>query len=364
MRFANPSREAEQQVRKLGVDPVLLDVQGLCVDYVTEAGNIRACDEINFTLHRGEILGVAGESASGKSTLLNALARLQRMPAVTSSGSIWFHGAQTSEPIDLITMNEDELRPLRWTSISVVMQSAMACLNPVIRLGEQFTDVMRAHDHEMTAATARKRASELLQMTGIPDDRLTAFPFELSGGMQQRALIALALACDPELVLMDEPTTAVDVVMQRQILEEVLAAQARLGFAVIFVTHDLSLLLEISDRIAIMYAGKIVEVGTPAQLHSSAQHPYTRALRRAFPPLSEPVHRLEGIPGSPPDLLDLPAGCAFAARCGHAMSICRQQSPQLKATDQGHSACFLTNGELTVSEIAVQEEARHHELAH
>src|SRR5699024_8793868 len=182
---------------------------------------------------------------------------------------------------------------------------------------------------------AQEQAADLLTMVGISPDRLTAFPFQLSGGMQQRALIALSLACDPDLVLMDEPTTAVDVVMQRQILDQVLAAQARLGFAVVFVTHDLSLLLEISDRIAIMYGGKIVEVGTAARLHDRAKHPYTRALRRAFPPLSEPVRRLAGIPGSPPDLLALPPGCAFAPRCESAMPICHQRTPELRDISQG-----------------------------
>ena len=351
--------ETETEIlERLERSRTLLDVRGLCVDYVTESGNIRACDDVDLTLKRGEILGVAGESASGKSTLLNALGRLQRMPAATSAGEIWFHPTDGSDPVDIATLDERELAPYRWTRISVVMQSAMASLNPVIRLGEQFTDVIRTHAPEVSEAAARAQAEELLTMVGISADRLTAFPFQLSGGMQQRALIALSLACDPDLVLMDEPTTAVDVVMQRQILDQVLAAQERLGFAVVFVTHDLSLLLEISDRIAIMYGGKVVEVGTAARLHSSAKHPYTRALRRAFPPLSEPVRRLSGIPGSPPDLLALPAGCAFSTRCGDAMPLCHQRIPQLRDIDQGRSACFLTNGELSDEELAQPRAAR------
>lgn len=336
----------------------LLDVRGLCVDYVTEAGNIRACDDITLTLKRGEILGIAGESASGKSTLLNALGRLQRMPAATSAGEIWYHPTDGGAPVDLAALDERELAEYRWTRISVVMQSAMASLNPVIRLGEQFTDVIRTHAPDTSEKEARRQAEDLLTMVGISPDRLTAFPFQLSGGMQQRALIALSLACDPDLVLMDEPTTAVDVVMQRQILDQVLAAQARLGFAIVFVTHDLSLLLEISDRIAIMYGGKVVEVGTAARLHSRAEHPYTRALRRAFPPLSEPVRRLSGIPGSPPDLLALPEGCAFAPRCESAMPLCHQRIPELRDIEQGRSACFLTNGELCEDELSTQTAAR------
>lgn len=350
--------ETESEIiDRLENSPTLLDVRGLCVDYVTEAGNIRACDDIDLTLKRGEILGVAGESASGKSTLLNALGRLQRMPAATSAGEIVFHPTDGTDPVDLAALSEAELAPYRWTKISVVMQSAMASLNPVIRLGEQFTDVIRTHDPRLSEQDARDQAADLLTMVGISSDRLTAFPFQLSGGMQQRALIALSLACDPDLVLMDEPTTAVDVVMQRQILDQVLAAQERLGFAVVFVTHDLSLLLEISDRIAIMYGGKIVEIGTAARLHGSAKHPYTRALRQAFPPLSEPVRRLSGIAGSPPDLLDLPPGCAFAPRCGSAMPICHQRIPELRDIPQGRSACFRSNGELSETELSEQSKA-------
>lgn len=347
--------ETEQQVKdRLAASEPLLDVRGLCVDYVTENGNIRACDDVSFLLKRGEILGVAGESASGKSTMLTAVGRLQRMPAVTSGGEILFHSPGQTDPVNLVSLSEEELAPYRWQRISIVMQSAMACLNPVVRLGEQFTDVLTTHDHSLSEDAAKERAGELLEMVGISADRLTSYPFELSGGMQQRALIALSLACDPDLVLMDEPTTAVDVVMQRQIMEQILEAQARLGFAIIFVTHDLSLLLEISDRLAIMYGGRLVEIGTAAQLYENALHPYTRALRRSFPPLSEPVRRLTGIAGSPPDLLDLPQGCAFAPRCEHAMEICLSRRPELRPVGIGMSACYLTNGELSQEELDAQ----------
>jgi len=342
---------------------VLLEVKGLCVDYVTESGNIRACDNVNFLLRRGEILGVAGESACGKSTLLNALGRLQRMPAATSAGQILFHDRNGSVT-DLATLSEADLKPYRWTKIAVVMQSAMACLNPILKLSEQFIDVQRAHDPSLAEKDALTKSAELLEAVGISADRLSSFPFQLSGGMQQRALIALSLVCEPDLVLMDEPTTAVDVVMQRQILQEVLAAQKRFGFSIVFVTHDLSLLMEISDKIAIMYAGQIVEVGTPARFHSSARHPYTRGLRLAFPPLSEPLRRLEGIKGSPPDLLDLPTGCAFAPRCEFAMPICHQRIPELRTIDEGASACYLSNGELSDQELADQQkQATNHEEA-
>ncbi|MCL2793874.1 MAG: ABC transporter ATP-binding protein [Microbacteriaceae bacterium] len=323
----------------------LLEVRGLCVDYITERGNVRACDDITLTLHRGEILGIAGESASGKSTLLAALGRLQRPPAVTSAGSVLLHHEIGSAAVDLAQLSENELAAYRWVDISIVMQSAMACLNPVMRLGSQFTDVIREHMPAVGKGEARERAAELLQMVGIPSHRLDAYPHELSGGMQQRALIALSLACEPQLVLMDEPTTAVDVVMQRQILTQILRLQERLGFAIAFVTHDLSLLLEISDQIAIMYGGKIVEIGTAEQLYRAPRHPYTQGLRQAFPPLSEPVRRLSGIPGSPPDLLNLPRGCAFAPRCPKRIARCDTELPPLLEVPGGKVACHLSTPE-------------------
>lgn len=355
MTLTAPTKPPETEfeiLARLDTSETLLDVRGLSVDYVTENGNIRACSDVNLTLKRGEILGIAGESASGKSTLLNALGRLQRMPAATAEGEIWFHPADGADSVDIAALDEEQLASYRWKNISIVMQSAMASLNPVIRLGEQFTDVIQTHDPRASDAEAEAQAADLLRMVGINADRLSAYPFQLSGGMQQRSLIALSLACDPDLVLMDEPTTAVDVVMQRQILDQVLAAQERLGFAIVFVTHDLSLLLEISDRIGIMYGGKLVEIGTAARLHADAKHPYTRALRRAFPPLSEPVRTLHGITGSPPDLLDLPTGCAFAPRCEVAMAICHERRPELRDVDGGRSACFRTNGELEPQQIA------------
>jgi peptide/nickel transport system ATP-binding protein len=331
--------ETTGQIRqRLESSPLLLEARGLDVTYVTEGGEVPACRDVDLQLRRGEILGIAGESASGKSTLLNALSRLQRPPAVTSAGSVIFHPADGG-PVDLTALSEDQLRRYRWDALSIVMQSAMASLNPVMRLDTQFIDVIMEHDRSMTKELARARAGELLEMVGIPAARLRSYSYQLSGGMQQRALIALSLASSPEVVFMDEPTTAVDVVMQRQILTQILQLQATLGFAIVFVTHDLSLLLEISDRIAIMYGGRIVEIGMPEQLYADAQHPYTRGLRASFPPLSEPIRRLSGIPGAPPDLLDLPTGCSFSPRCPLAIDLCRTERPQLRPTTTGVAAC-------------------------
>ncbi|MFC7624279.1 ABC transporter ATP-binding protein [Microlunatus sp. GCM10028923] len=333
----------------------ILQVEHLFVDYVTEDGPVTACADVSLSIRPGEIIGIAGESGSGKSTLLAAVGRLQRDPAVTAGGQILF--ARPGErPVDLTSLTEDELSDYRWTDISIVMQSAMACLNPVARLQAQFLDVIKKNSRGLTQEAAVNRAEELLELVGMPADRLSAYPHELSGGMQQRSLIALALACDPSLILMDEPTTAVDVLMQRELLDKMLTLQRDNGFAVLFVTHDLSLLLEIADRIAIMYAGRVVEVGTPERIHDGALHPYTRGLRDAFPPLREPLRPMTGIAGTPPDLRALPPGCAFAPRCPLAEELCTRVMPELKQVGSELVACHVAQrspqSEQRVSETA------------
>ena len=319
----------------------LLRVEGLTVEYVAEHSSVTACADISFDLRHGEILGVAGESGSGKSTLITALTRLQRPPALTTSGRILL-----GEPaIDLVPMSERQLRALRWRQLAIVLQSAMDALNPVMRLEAQFADVLRAHDQAASGRGTRQWTEELLGLVGIGPDRARAYPHELSGGMRQRATIALALACNPRLVVMDEPTTAVDVVMQRQILGQILALRERLGFAVVFVTHDLSLLLELADRIAIMYAGRIVEIGKARDIYRSPKHPYTTGLRDSFPPLHAPLERLTGIPGSPPDLRNPPPGCAFHPRCPRRFDACDTTPPTLRTVDDQRDACLLYQSE-------------------
>lgn len=317
----------------------LLEVRHLDVDYLTTKGALRAVHDVSFTLKHGEILGLAGESGSGKSTLITALMRLQRPPAVTAGGQVLLHRS-AGGTVDLVRQTERGLRALRWTELAIVMQSAMDALNPVKRLGPQFIDVLRTHRPEMSKADAAARAVELLELAGIPGDRLRSFPHEMSGGMRQRSLIALALACDPDVVVMDEPTTAVDVVMQRSILSKVLELQRQLGFAVIFVTHDLSLLLELADRVAIMYAGRLVEVGPSKTLYANPKHPYTKALRDSFPPLRAPLREMHGLPGTPPDLRNPPPGCKFAPRCPVVMDRCRSDEPQLLQVDNVQVACL------------------------
>ncbi|MFE2036906.1 ABC transporter ATP-binding protein [Streptomyces scopuliridis] len=327
------------------VGQAVLEVRGLTVEYATGSVPVRACRDVSFSLRRGEILGVAGESGSGKSTLITALTRLQRPPAVTTAGEILFHGRDGAPPVDLVALGGKRLRRYRWTALSIVLQSAMDALNPVMRIGAQFADVLRAHDRSLNKRDAWTRAAELLALVGISADRVRDYPHQLSGGMRQRAAIALALACGPELVVMDEPTTAVDVVMQRQILAQVLRLRRELGFAVIFVTHDLSLLLELADRIAIMYAGRIVEVGEAAAIYGAPKHPYTQGLRDSFPPLRAPLRTLNGIPGTPPDLRRPPSGCPFHPRCARRTEGCDERLPALLPVGQepGHEAACLLN---------------------
>lgn len=338
------------------VSSAILDVRGLNVVYDGEVP-VPACVEISFTLRKGEILGIAGESGSGKSTLITALTRLQRAPARVTGGRILFT-ARNGECVDLTSLTEQELRRLRWTEIAIVMQSAMDALNPVMRLGAQFADAIREHDQTLSRKQITARTGELLAMVGISEDRARSYPHELSGGMRQRATIALALACQPQLVVMDEPTTAVDVVMQRQILSQILRLRDELGFAVIFVTHDLSLLLELADRVAIMYAGRVVETGSAEDLYLNPKHPYTKGLRDSFPPLREPLRPLLGIPGSPPDLRRLPEGCAFHPRCTQKLDVCTDSVPELRATGGQQSvACRLYDGDKKTSTRREQQQA-------
>jgi oligopeptide/dipeptide ABC transporter ATP-binding protein len=312
-------------------EPVL-EISDLSVVYRTPGGDVRAVEQVNLTLHRGEVIGLAGESGSGKSTLVYGANRLLRPPALITSGSVRYSGRRISPhagPAELLQMRPDELRRLRWREIAIVFQSAMNALNPVLNIGDQITDAIHAH-LKMSRADAKEKAASLLDLVGIPRTRLRSYPHELSGGMRQRVMIAMALATDPEVVIMDEPTTALDVVVQRDILSQIVELKDQLGFAVLFITHDLSLLLELADRIAVMYAGQLLETGTAAQIQREPAHPYTRGLLNSFPSLRGPRRELAGIPGSPPDLRTLDTGCPFLPRCAFGTSACREIDMTLK----------------------------------
>jgi oligopeptide/dipeptide ABC transporter ATP-binding protein len=287
------------------------------------------------------VLGIAGESGSGKSTLARAITRLLRPPAEIIAGEM-IYTDRTGRQIDVAALPDRDLRRFRWEEISIVFQSAMNALNPVLTLGTQIDDVLHAHRPGMRKPQRVARTRELLQLVGISPDRAGAYPHELSGGMRQRAMIAMGLALDPEIIVMDEPTTALDVVIQRQVIETIKGLKDRLGFSVIFITHDLSLLIELCDTIAIMYAGKIVELAPAEQLYSHPLHPYSQGLLGSFPTLSGPRRTLTGVPGYPPDMRRLPPGCAFQPRCPRAFDACTQSVPLL--TDRrgtGITACFL-----------------------
>jgi peptide/nickel transport system ATP-binding protein len=320
----------------------LLELQQLVVEYGAGPRRTRAVDGVDLAIHEGEVVGLAGESGCGKTTVANAVMRILRPPGRIADGSILFRGE------DLRSKSTEELRRFRWRNVSMVFQGAMNALNPVMRVGDQFVDAMRAHER-IDRRTALARAGELLELVGIDRRRVRAYPHELSGGMRQRVIIAMALSLNPELIVMDEPTTALDVVVQREILQQIDALKREFGFAVLFITHDLSLLLEFADRIAIMYAGELVETAPAERFSVNPLHPYTQGLLQSFPPLTGPVERLTGIPGSPPDLRDPPAGCRFNPRCPHctpenAGLFLRQttERPLLQEIEPSHYvACHL-----------------------
>ena len=323
-------------------EATLLELRSLVVEYGVGPRPARAVDGVDLAISEGEIVGLAGESGCGKSTIATAVLQLLRPPGRIVDGSILFQGE------NLLGKSSGELRRFRWRNVSIVVQSAMNALNPVMRVGDQFVDAMRAHER-VDKKRALARAGELLELVGIDADRARAYPHQLSGGMRQRVIIAMALSLSPELIIMDEPTTALDVVVQREILEQVEALKREFGFAVLFITHDLSLLLEFADRIAIMYAGELVETAPAESLGERPLHPYTQGLLASFPPLTGPLTRMTGIPGSPPDLREPPGGCRFHPRCPHCLPdapelYARQttERPRLLPVEPGHEvACHL-----------------------
>jgi peptide/nickel transport system ATP-binding protein len=311
----------------------MLEVAGLTVDY-DASRPVRAVDDVSFSVARGEFLGIVGESGCGKSTLLFAIAQLLSPPAVITAGSVMFDGT------NLVTMTQKQLSAIRWRDLSVVMQSAMNALNPVKSIGAQFSDAMRAHGRHSRAAVA-ERSAEVMQLVGIDPVHLRSYPHQLSGGMRQRAMIAMALLFTPDLVVMDEPTSALDVVAQRSLMTQIKELQAQLGFAIIFVTHDMSLVSHFSDRLMVMYAGQIAEIGDTRAIFGNPLHPYSRGLLEAFPGIRGPKVPLTGIPGAPPDLSVRHAGCRFQPRCARKMPECETTAPALVSRDGSDVRCLL-----------------------
>ncbi len=313
----------------------ILEISDLSVVYRTPGGDVHAVEHVSLELNPGEVVGLCGESGSGKSTLAYGATRLLRLPALVTSGSVNYGGRRLThggDPVDLLAMTHRELRAMRWREIAIVFQSAMNALNPVLRVQDQLLDAVTAH-LKMPRREAKDKIAELLDLVGIPRNRLRSYPHELSGGMRQRVMIAMALASDPEVIIMDEPTTALDVVVQRDILEQIVELKERLGFAILFITHDLSLLLELADRIAVMYAGRLLETGAAQDILRDPAHPYTRGLLNSFPSLRGARRELVGIPGSPPDLRDPEPGCPFVPRCRFAVPACSAVDMTLEPWD-------------------------------
>src|SRR5512146_2182722 len=339
------------------MNPVL-EIKDLSVAYRTPGGDVKAASHVNLTLNRGEVVGLCGESGSGKSTLAYGACRLLRPPAVITGGRVMYSGKRTGTeiPIDILRTPSRDLRDIRWRDVAIVFQSAMNALNPVLRVRDQILDAMQAH-LRLPKQEAHEKTARLLDLVGIPRERLRSYPHELSGGMRQRVMIAMALAADPEVVIMDEPTTALDVVVQRDILAQIVELKEQLGFSVLFITHDMSLLLELADRIAVMYAGQLLETGTSHVIMREPAHPYTRGLLNSFPSLRGPRRDLAGIPGSPPDLRDPLPGCPFVPRCGFAVPACSAVDMTLEPVHgtQGAKTQMPVSAHLTACPIVTPE---------
>lgn len=317
----------------------LLSVRDLEVIYTTGSGKVPAVRGVSFDLARGESLGLAGESGCGKSTMANAILRL--LPAGTETrGEIVLDGE------DVLTMKPGRLRAVRWTKEAIIFQGALHALNPVQRVGRQIVEPILLHETEPSESAARKRVGDLLEQVGLPAARAEAYPHQLSGGQRQRVLIAMALACDPELLLADEPTTALDLMVQAQVLMLLQRLRDERGLSMIFITHDLSTLTYVCERLAVMYAGRIVEEGPSDTLFSDPRHPYTRALAAAFPTIGDRSSRMnpEGLAGDPPDPARVPSGCSFHPRCPIAEERCSTIDPTLVAAGAGRRAACIKVG--------------------
>jgi peptide/nickel transport system permease protein len=315
----------------------LLSVDGLSVEYrIADGLAARAVDDVSFTLRKGEMLGLVGESGCGKTTFMLGLMRLLPAAGRVVSGSVNFDGR------DLISMSDVELRDVRWKGISIIFQGAMNALNPVRTVGDQLAEAILQHDSGKSADELDRRVKELLDLVGISRERKDDYPHQYSGGMRQRAMIAMALACDPQIVIADEPTTALDVMIQAQILELLSSLREKLGLSIIFVTHDLGVVAEMCDTVLVMYGGVMAEYAPVDVIYNSPQHPYTRELLKAFPDLADPEKKLSSIPGYPPQLDNLPPGCRFAPRCSLAVEYCMSELPGIKELNPEHFArCHL-----------------------
>lgn len=314
----------------------MLEIKNLSIQFTSLMGMVKAVQDVSFSLNEGEVLGLAGESGCGKTTTALSIPRLLPRNATIDNGQILFDGE------DLCSKSEEEMEKIRWRQISVVFQGAMNALNPVKTIESQVLEAILQHEPQTSKGGARRRVRELLDRVGISSNRVSNFPHEFSGGMRQRAMIAMALACNPRLVIADEPITALDVMVQAQILNLIKRLGDEFNLAMILISHDLSVIAETCDRVAIMYAGRLVENGSVESVFKQPAHPYTQALLRAFPNIHKERRFVAGIPGNPPSLVHLPPGCAFYARCSQRMDQCTLHVPPMVASGANHqAACYL-----------------------
>jgi peptide/nickel transport system ATP-binding protein len=315
----------------------ILDVQNLSTYYLTDRGPVRAAEGVNFDLDKGEAMGLAGESGCGKTTV--ALSLLKILP---SNGRV-VGGKILAKNIDIVKLSEAEMRKrVRWKVISMIFQGAMNAMNPLYKVGDQIVEAIKLHEPEVTRREAKERAAKLLEMVGIDASRVENYPHEFSGGMKQRALIAMSLCSNPEIVIADEPGTALDVIVQAQVLRLMIELKEKLNLSMIMISHDLSMIAEVCQKLAIMYAGHLVEYGDIVKLFKNPLHPYTVDLIESFPSIRAEKQEMVSIPGFPPNLLNPPSACRFHTRCKYAMDVCRKETPKLVEVSPNHfAACHL-----------------------
>ena len=313
----------------------VLNVNELTMHYTTRAGEVSAVNEVSFSLERGQSMGLVGESGCGKTSIAVSLLKLLPDNAEIKGGNIFLNS------MDVVPLKEEEMRRLRWSTISMVFQAAMNALNPVYKVGDQIIEAMEEHGLVETNQQAREQVADLFKLVGLEPKLMDQYPHEYSGGMRQRAIIAMALSCSPDIIIADEPTTALDVIVQDSLLREMIELQEKLDMSMIYISHDIAVIAEVTERIGVMYAGRLAEFGTAEEIFKHPLHPYTFGLMSAFPSIVGPKRELTTLPGEPPDLISPPEGCRFHPRCPYATEICSQETPEFKDMGGQHfTACW------------------------